>query len=195
MQKKPVLLLLLLLSFHAGFCQNDLWNTIIKQEDNQYIINMPEGWKRVDIAGTSGKDYKFDFSGVGIPATTAEGAPVAANFTIERMAGHNYSAALEKVAGEFTVFYDRVTEPGYSMDSTSATIKSGETGTVVHSRYYRRSKVSNYSHYYLIVDSKKNNEMYILALHFQYKDPMYSIERSGHFSDYAMQVFRHFEIR
>ena len=174
--------------------QASLWNSVFKQEDNKYIINMPDGWRKVDIANTSGFDYKYDFSGVGIPATLG-GAPVYANFTIARMSGNKHSQAMDQVINDFAVFYDRVTEPGYNYDTTTVTIKSGQIGTMLHTRYYRRSKVSNYSKYYLILYSPKTDETYILTLNFQYKDANYDIERSAHFTDYATQVFGHFELR
>src|ERR1700722_16031722 len=105
--------------------QANLWNSVLKQEDNRDIITMPDGWRKVDIANTSGLDYKFDFSGTGVPATVG-GAPLYANFTITRMSGNKHGQAMDQVINDFAVFYDRVTEPGYNYDTTMVTIKSGQ---------------------------------------------------------------------
>jgi hypothetical protein len=180
----------------AAHSQSDqtVWDSQMKAEDNKYILNLPDKWKKVAVAEGSGIDYKYDFSGVGIPAIVG-GSPLYANFTISKMAGNKHSQAMDLVMTDFSVFYDRVTEPGYNFDTTNATIKTSQTGTVLHSRYYRRSKVSNYSKYYMVIYSSKYDETYILTLHFQYKDPGYDIERTAHFTEYAMQVFGHFEFR
>jgi len=180
----------------AAYGQSDLaiWNSEMKIEDNRYILNLPDQWKKVAVTEGLGLDYKFDFTGVGIPANVG-GAPLYAFFTISRIAGNKHSQAMDQVLTDFSVFYDRVTEPGYNYDTTTATIKSGQTGTMLHSRYYRRSKVSNYSKYYLIIYSAKVDETYILTLNFQYKEPSYDIERSAHFNEYAKEVFAHFEFR
>lgn len=184
-----------ILSLHAH-SQSDanLWNSQLKVEDNKYILNLPDGWKKVTIGEGLGIDHKYDFSGVGIPASVA-GSPLYANFTTSRIAGNKYAQAKEQVLNDFTVFYDRVTEPGYNYDTTTATIKTGQTGTLLHCRYYRRSKVSNYSKYYLIIYSPAADETYILTFNFQYKDSSYDAERSARFSDYVKQVLAHFELR
>ncbi len=171
-----------------------IWNSEIKVEDNRYILNLPDQWRKVTIAEGSGIDFKFDLSNVGIPATVG-GSPLYANFTISRMSGNRHSQAMDQVLTDFTAFYDRVTEAGYNYDTTTAPIKTSQVGTVLHTRYYRRSKVSNYSKYYLIIYAAKSDETYILTLNFQYKDPSYDIERSAHFTEYAMKVFGHFEFR
>lgn len=177
-------------------CQSDpaLWNSQMKVEENKYILNIPDAWKKVTIGEGLGMEHKFDFGGVGIPASLA-GSPLYAYFTISRISGNKYAQAKEQVLNDFTVFYDRVTEPGYNYDTTTTIIKTGQTGTLLHCRYYRRSKVSNYSKYYLIIYSPAADETYILALNFQYKDASYDVERSAHFNDYAKQVFAHFEFR
>jgi hypothetical protein len=177
-----------------GQADQTIWNSEMKIEDNRYILNLPDQWKKVSVTEGLGLDYKFDFTGVGIPANVG-GAPIYAYFTISRIAGNKHNQAMDQVLTDFSVFYDRVTEPGYNYDTTTATIKSGQTGTMLHSRYYRRSKVSNYSKYYLIIYSAKTSETFILVLNFQYKEPSYDIERSAHFTEYATQVFAHFEFR
>ena len=180
----------------AAYSQADatVWDSQVKVEDNKYILNLPDKWTKVTLADGSPIDFKFDFTGVGIPATVGTG-PLYANFTISRLPGNKHSQAMDQVMTDFSVFYDRVTEPGYNFDTTTAPIKTGETGTVLHSRYYRRSKVSNYSKYYLVIYSPKADETYTLTLNFQYKDPSYDIERTAHFTEYAMKVFDHFEFR
>jgi hypothetical protein len=196
MGRKIIYMLGLCVLHLAAYSQADgtIWNSEQKAEDNKYILNLPDQWKKVPLAEGSGTDFKFDFTGVGIPATVG-GSPLYGNFTISRMAGNRHGAAMDQIMTDFSGFYDRVTEPGYNYDTTTAPIKTGETGTVLHTRYYRRSKVSNYSKYYMVVYSPKSDETYVLTLNFQYKDPSYDIERTGHFTEYAMQVFGHFEFR
>jgi hypothetical protein len=186
---------LFIVAFGAYSQENaDLWKSIMKVEDNRYIINLPDTWKKVTIADGSGLDYKYDFSGVGIPAT-ANGSPMYGFFTVARIPGQKEKQAREQVLMDFTAFYDRVTEPGYNYDTAVATIKSGQTGMLLHTRYYRRSKVSNYSKYYLIVYSPKTDDTFLLTVNFQYKDPSYDIERSAHLKDYVTDIFGHFEFR
>jgi hypothetical protein len=196
MKFKLFLWFLLSISAATSYCQADtsIWNNVMKIEDNKYILNLPDQWKKVTITDGAGLDYKFDFSGIGIPAMVGP-SPLYANFTISHMKGYKKPQAMDQVLTDFSSYYDRVTEPGYNYDTTSVDIKSGQSGLVLHSRYYRRSKVSNYSKYYLIIYSSKYDETYILTLNFQYKDATYDIERSAQFSSYAMQVFKHFEFR
>ena len=189
-----LLLFCLLTMMAKSQSEEGIWKSIIKIEDNKYVLNLPDGWKKVTVAEGSGLDYKFDFSGVGFPATVG-GSPLYASFTISKIAGDKHKVAMDQVMNDFSVFYDRVTEPGYNFDTTTATIKSSQTGTMLHSRYYRRSKVSNYSKYYLVIYSPKSDETYTLTINFQYKDASYDIERSAHFNEYVMQVFGHFEFR
>ena len=177
-----------------GQSDPSIWNSVIKVEANKFVLSLPDQWKKVVLAEGSPIDYKFDFTGAGIPANMG-GSPLYANFTISHITGNAYNKAMDWVLNDFTVFYDRVTEPGYNYDTALVTIKTTETGALLHSRYYRRSKVSNYSKYYFIVYSPKADITYILALNFQYKDPSYDIERTAHFSDYALQVFKRLEFR
>ena len=181
---------------YTGYAQATpaLWNNIMKIEDNKYIIHLPDAWKKVTVAEGSGIDYKFDLSGAGIPATL-NGSPMYGFFSVSRMAGKKEVQATDQVLLDFTSFYDRVTEPGFNYDTTTAAIKTGQNGKVIHTRYYRRSKVSNYSKYYMIVYSPKTDDTFILALNFQYKDPSYDIERSSELKEYAKQIFAHFELR
>ena len=193
--QKPFLFFFIILSIGV-YSQADqsIWNVATKIEANYYNVNIPEKWKKVTIADASGMDYKFDASGVGIPSVV-NNSPIYCNFTIMRMAGKKLTQAIDQSLIEFTSFYDRVTEPGYNYDTATAILKTGEVGKVLHTRYYRRSKVSNFSRYYLFIYDPKLNYTYILCLYFQYKDPNYEIERSARFSDYAQQVFAHFEFR
>ena len=179
-----------------SFGQNDasIWNSQLKAENNHYILNLPDRWKKVSIPDGSTIDLKYDLTGIGIPAT-AGGTPLLANFTISKIPGSKYKEALDQVINEFSAFGDRVSEPGYNFDTATVTIKTSEAGTVLHTRYYRRSKVSNYSKYFLIIYSPKSDATYILSMNFQYKDASYDIERSAHLKEYAAQVFSRFELR
>lgn len=180
----------------AAQAQSDesVWNSEMKVEDNKYVLNLPDQWKKVPLTDGAAYEYKLDFTGVGIPGSVGT-SPLYANFTISHLAGNKRMQAMDEVMTDFSGFYDRITEPGYNYDTTTVTTKTGETGTLLHSRYYRRSKVSNYSKYYLIVYSPKSDQTYILTLNFQYKDPSYDIERSAHLAEYAKKVFEHFELR
>ena len=186
-------LLVLSLSAYSQVDQS-IWTVVTKIEANQYNINVPEKWKKVTITDGSGMDYKFDASGVGIPAMV-NNSPIYCNVSIAKMTGKKIEYAIEQSLTEFTAFYDRVTEPGYNYDTSNATIKTGEVGKVLHTRYYRRSKVSNFSKYYMCIYDPKLNNTFVLSLQFQYKDPSYEIERSARFTDYAQQIFAHFEFR
>ena len=196
MRIRAFLITCLILTAYTGYGQisGGLWNSIMKVEDNRYILNLPDAWKRVTIAEGSGIDYKFDLSGAGIPPTM-NGSPMYGFFTLARMSGKKEQQAMDQVLMDFTSFYDRVTEPGYNYDTSTTVIRTGQTGTMLHTRYYRRSKVSNYSKYYLIVYSPKTDDTYILTVNFQYKDPSYDVERSAHLTEYVIQIFGHFEFR
>lgn len=194
MKIKVLLTLCLSICVMMGYTQADIWSTIQKVEANKYIVNLPDGYKKVSIAEGSGIDYKFDLTGVGI-LPIINGSPVYAFYTVARLSGHKEAQAMEQSVLEFSSFYDRVTEPGYNFDTTTASIQTGQTGTLLHTRYYRRSKVSNYSRYFLIFYSAKTDETYILSINFQYKDPSYDIERSAALTDYVKKVFAHFELR
>jgi hypothetical protein len=179
----------------SGYGQaSPIWKSIQKVEDNKYIINIPDSWKRVTIAEGSGIDFKFDLTGAGIPATV-NGSPMYGFYTVSRMSGKKEKEAMDQAILEFSSFYDRVTEPSYNYDTTTATIKTGQTGQVLHTRYYRRSKVSNYSRFYMVFYSAKTDETYILSLNFQYKDPSYDVERTTEIREYAKEIFAHFELR
>lgn len=194
MKRKVLLSIYLSICALAVSAQADIWSAIQKVEANKYIVNLPDGFKRVSIPEGSGTDFKFDLSGVGL-LPTVNGSPMYAFYTVSRLSGHKEAQAMEQSVLEFSSFYDRVTEPGYNFDTTTATIQTGQSGTLLHTRYYRRSKVSNYSRYFLIVYAAKTDETYILSLNFQYKDPSYDIERSAALTDYVKKVFAHFELR
>ncbi|MBS1624337.1 MAG: hypothetical protein JST83_09980 [Bacteroidetes bacterium] len=194
MKEKVLLTICLTVCCLLASAQPDIWSTVQKVEANKYIINIPDGYKRVSIPEGSGTDFKFDLTGVGLPATV-NGAPMYASYTVSHLSGHKEAQALEQCQLEFSSFYDRVTEPGYNYDTATATIQTGQSGILLHTRYYRRSKVSNYSRYFLIVYADKTDETYVLSLTFQYKDPAYDIERSAALDEYARKVFAHFELR
>ena len=184
-----------LICFHTqAQADTTIWSSIKKIEENNYIISMPQGWKETLVSENSGMQHKFELTGIGIPFTVL-GAPMNAFFSISKVEGTDTKVALENVTLEFSGFYDRVTESGSNFDTTQINIKSGETGTMLHTRYYRRSKVSNYSRYYLVVPNAKLNATFVLSILFQYKDASYDIERSGRFKAYSEKVFRSFVFR
>jgi hypothetical protein len=186
----------LFFSISNSFAQTDttIWESVKKVEENNYIISIPQGWKETLITANSGMEHKFELTGIGIVGTV-QSAPMNAFFSISKVEGLDNKVALENVLQDFTVFYDRVTEAGANYDTASLAVKSGEVGTYLHTRYYRRSKVSNYSRYYLVVPYPKLNATFILSFLFQYKDATYDIERSGRFKSYAEKVFSTFLLR
>lgn len=171
-----------------------VWKVEKKIEDNRYVLNLPNDWKKVPLTEGSGLEYKFELTGIGI-TTTSNSAPVTAFFTITRTKGNDLKAAREAVINEFMVFNDRVMEPNYQYDSTTLTIRTKQTGDMLHTRYYRRSKVSNYSRYYFNIYSEKADAVFTLTMTFQYKDARYDLERSNRFREYAERTFRNMELR
>jgi hypothetical protein len=190
-----LILCITLTSTHL-FAQTDttIWQSVSKYENNRYILTLPEKWRKVTLPDASPTEVKYDITGVGIPATV-NGSPMVSHFTISRIAGNNIPKAVSEITDEYNGFSDKVLEPNVSFDSTEVAIHSGEKALYMHSRFYRRSKVSNYSKYYLVLYSPKADATFTLYMHFQYKDPMYNVERSSAFKDYAMRVFGRFLLR
>ncbi|MFN8310199.1 MAG: hypothetical protein U0T73_09580 [Chitinophagales bacterium] len=177
-----------------GQIDTTIWRTEKKMEDNNYILNIPNDWKKVAIIEGTGQEFKFDLTGIGI-TTTCNSAPVTANFQISRVKGNDMKAAKDLAINDFMVFSDRVQEPNYTYDSSAVIAKTGQTGEMIRTRYYRRSKVSNYCRYFYNVYSEKADAIFMLNLNFQFKDARYDIERSNRFKEYAERVFRNFELR
>lgn len=71
-------------------------------------------------------------------------SPVNAFYTIQLSQKDSFQAIIEEQLADFLVLSDKVQEPNYIFDSTSFTTKSGLKSTIVHTRYYRRSKAANY---------------------------------------------------
>jgi hypothetical protein len=191
----PILMFCLVSAMVFGQSDVSVWNSVTKVQDNNFMATFPDGWKKVTQAEGSQADYKYELTGVGIPAIARENSPLYGFFTISHLQGNKFGKAQEQIVTEFTNFNDRLTEINYNYDSASAIVKSGQTGKLLHTRYYRRTKVSNYSNYYLIVYSPKADQTYVLALHFQYKDTSYDIERTAKMKEYALAVFSRFEFR
>lgn len=187
--------ILIVLSISA-YAQRDtsVWNTITKTETNEYIISVPDKWNRYVPLDQSTKEYKFEFTNVAIPAQI-NNAPLVATCTTRRFATDSVQRAIDFVLGEFTGLPDRITQAGYNYDVEDFTNNNGQKGTVITTRYYRRSKVSNYTRYDYITYSPKFKTAYIVTITYQYKDPGYMCETDHKFREYAFRVFKRFMVR
>jgi hypothetical protein len=170
------------------------FNFISKTETNEYIISVPEKWTRYVPLDQSTKEYKFEFTGVAIPAQI-NNAPLVATCTTRRFVTDSINRAIDFVLGEFTGLPDRITQAGYNYDTEDLTIASGQKATLISTRFYRRSKVSNYSRYDMIVYSAKFKTAYIVTITYQYKDPSYMCETDHKFREYAFRIFKRFQVR
>ena len=171
-----------------------VWNSTKKVEDNRFIVEIPNDWKVVTLPQASEFSHKFEFTGIGIKPIVME-TPVPAFLTIKKSGQIEVSTILEGELEDFNNFSDKVQEPNYKYDTIQLKMKSGETGLMLHTRYYRRSKASNYSRYYFVAQNPKSNDYYILAFTFQYKDPTYDIERSNKFKEYVQRTVNRYSFR
>lgn len=122
-------------------------------------------------------------------------SPVNAFYTIQLSQKDSFQAIIEEQLADFLVLSDKVQEPNYIFDSTSFTTKSGLKSTIVHTRYYRRSKAANYSRYLMIVQNPKTQKYVVATFWLQYKSPLYDIERAMFFKEYAERTFSRFMFR
>jgi hypothetical protein len=171
-----------------------IWNSTKNIEHNKFIAEIPQTWKEVKLTENAEYLFKFEMTGIGMQ-TIFNASPVPAFFTIAESNESNTQAVRQEQLNDFHNFADKVQEPNYVYDSTSFKIKTRQEGTIYHTRFYRRSKASNYSRYFLIVENPANKKNYVLTFWYQYKSPTYDIERALFFKEYAERTFSKFSFR
>jgi len=187
--------ILCVLSFGMN-AQNDT-SVFTKQKEianNEYVFLVPEQWKNIPQMDISSKDRKFEFSSVGLPKEFNH-VPVTATLTLRKFDCNNISKAVDYTITEITSFPDRVTQPGHNYETDTLKILSGENATLFSSRFYRRTKITNYSRYDLIAYSKKRKAAYMFTITFQYLDPTYAFETDNKLRQYALRFFGNILLR
>ena len=180
----------------VGMAQNDT-SVFAKQKEvatSDYVFLVPEGWKYLPGIDISSKDRKYDLTGVGLP-TEFKHFPVTATLTLRKYECPKITTAEDYIVTEFTSYPDRVTPAGKNYETDTLHILSGEKATLYNTHYWRRSKVSNYSRYDLIVYSKKRKAAYMYTFTFQYLDPTYAFETDNKLKEYARQFFSNILLR
>ena len=160
-----------------------------KVETNEYIISVPEKWRKTDAIDQSSKDRKYEFSEVSLPKLY-NNSPLLATFSLRKYVCDSIRAAEDYVISEITSYPDRVTPPGRNYEQDTISIESGEKATFISTHFYRRTKVSNFTRYDLVVYSKNRKAAYMLSITFQYKDSTYGIEKELKLRQYAERVFK-----
>jgi len=181
---------------NVAMAQQDtsVWNSTKYIEHNELRSEIPQAWKEVKLTDNAESIFKFELTGIGIQGMF-NSSPVTAFYTIQETQKNTVPEIIEEKLADFLVLIDKVQEPGYVYDSSSITIKSGEGATYVHTRYYRRNKASNYSRYMMIVQNPKTQKYFVATFWFQYKSPLYDIERALFFKEYAERAFSRFMFR
>lgn len=176
--------------------QNDtsVYKVIKAVEANEYLFRVPEDWKEIPQIEASPIDEKFEFTNVGLPFKVND-APLTAFLILRKQECDSIEAGEAFAIVEFTSYPDRVTAAGETYETDSLIITSGEKATLLHSRFYRRSKVSNFSRYDLVAYSAKRKACYLLTITFQYKDPTYMVEADLKFRQYAVRVLQSLVLR
>lgn len=188
-----VILWSILSNTHAQI-DTTVWNSTKKIEDNRFVAEIPNDWKNVVLPNASDLTFKFEYTGIGIKPIHLESA-VTAFFTIKKSEFTDITSIMEDELKDFNNFSDKVQEANYKFDTSTVKTKSGEVGFYYHTRFYRRSKASNYSRYYAIIQNPKSKDYYVLAFWYQYKDPTYDIERSNKFKEYVFKTVSRFTLR
>lgn len=191
-------LLLLLFCYCTLLLRSQTDTTIYKVikivEANEYTFRVPEKWQKVPQVASMPIDEKFEFTSVGIPFTL-NGSPLTAFLILRKLDCDSIQAGENFIIKEFTDYPDRICPVGESYEADSLFIASGEKATFIHTRYYRRSKVSNYSRYDLVAYSQKRKAAYMFTTTFQYKDPTYMAEADLRLRQYAVRVLKSLALR
>ncbi|MES2620926.1 MAG: hypothetical protein V4615_08740 [Bacteroidota bacterium] len=188
------------LSFTFTCCilnaQNDttIYKVIKAVEANEYLFRVPEDWKEIPQIEASPIDEKFEFTNVGLPFKVHD-APLTAFLILRKLECDSIQTGESSAIIEFTSYPDRVAAAGETYETDSLIIASGEKATLIHSRFYRRSKVSNFSRYDLVAYSAKRTACYLLTITFQYKDPTYMVEADLKFRQYAVRILKSLVLR
>jgi hypothetical protein len=184
----------ILLFLHVTFwaiAQNDtaVFNKQQAVTTSEYVFYVPAQWKKAEQIDISSKDRKFDFSGVGL-STEFNHAPVTATFTLRRYECPKISVAEDYVTNEITSYPDRVTEAGHNYATDTLRILSGEKATLYSTRFFRRTKLANFSRFDMVVYSTKRKTAYMFTVTVQYRDPTYAFEADNKLKQYAIAVFK-----
>ena len=171
-----------------------IFNAMQKEESAEYVLSIPNLWHFQAGMDASSKDRRFEFTGIALPAEFNH-TPVTAIFTLRKLDAKTLKEAEDYVLNEFTNFPDRITQSGYNYDRDTLTIASGEKAQIISTHYYRRTKASNYSRYYLFVYSEKRKASYVLTATFQYRDFNYTLPTSAGFKPYMYRIFKTLVLR
>jgi hypothetical protein len=155
---------------------------------SDYIFYVPGQWKKIQQIDASSKDRKFEFTGVGLPSEFNH-IPVTATLTLRKYECPDVTRAEDYIVSEITSSPDRTTEPGCNYQTDTLKILSGEKAILLSTRFYRRTKITNYSRFDLIAYSKKRKAAYMFTIVFQYRDPTYAFEADNKLTQYALDVF------
>ena len=176
--------------------QNDT-SVFTKQKEvatSDYVFLVPAQWRNIPEIDISSKDKKYEFAGVGVPDEHNHFA-VTATLNLRKYECNTINAAADYVISEITSYPDRVTQPGHNYETDSVKIKSGEEAILYSTRFFRHTKVSNYSRFDLIAYSKKRKAAYMFTITFQYRDPTYAFETDNKLRQYALRFFSNILLR
>jgi hypothetical protein len=185
---------LLVARFLSAQTDTSIFKVIKGVEANEYVFQVPENWKKVPQIPNAPIDQKFEFTAVGLPLTIND-APLTAFLILRKLECDSIQAGENFIISEFTGYPDRVNQMGETYEKEPLVISSGETATLIHTRFYRRSKVSNYSRYDLVAYSAKRKAAYMLTITFQYKDPNYRVEADLRLRQYCIRVLKTLVLR
>jgi hypothetical protein len=161
---------------------------------SEYVFMVPNQWTYIPGIDISSKDRKYEFTGVGIPKEFNH-FTVTGTLNLRKYDCSNINAAEDYVVTEITSYPDRVTPPGRNYETDSLKILSGEKAILFSTRFFRHTKVSNYSRFDLVVYSKKRKAAYMFTILVQYHDSTYAFETKYNLRQYALKVFSSITLR
>ena len=168
--------------------------SIKKVQTTEFVLDVPDLWRQTPSLNAASKDQRYEFSKVSLPQVY-NNTPVTAVFTLRKFECADIRQAEDYVVTEFTSYPDRITSDGFNYTHDSLIIASGETATLFHTRYYRRTKALNFTTYYLVAYSQKRKAAYLLNITFQYRDSTYAAEEALKFREYVLRVLKTFVMR
>jgi hypothetical protein len=171
-----------------------IFKVIKAVEANEYLFRVPEQWKNIPQIENAPIDQKFEFTNVGLPLKVND-APLTAFLILRKMNCDSIEQGVNFIINEFTGYADRVNQAGETYEKDTITISSGEKAILIHSRFYRRSKVSNFTRYDLVAYSPKRKAAYMLTITYQYKDATYRIEADLKLRQYAVRILKSLVLR
>jgi hypothetical protein len=189
-----ILSLLFITSLLSAQTDTSIFNVIKAVEANEYLFRVPERWKKVSQIESSPIDQKFEFTDIGLPLKVND-APLTAFLILRKLECDSLRQGEDFIINEFTGYPDRVNQAGETYEKDTLTIASGEKATLIHSHFYRRSKVSNFTRYDLVAYSPKRKAAYLLTITYQYKDATYRIEADLKLRQYALRILKSLVLR